>query len=77
MSLLYAPCHYAIFLNLFPLIFSLTTFGWLRSIVLNTTYFIIFCGNIFVLRLFYLTPLLQECGSGVTQGLGVLVTGTA
>jgi hypothetical protein len=40
------PCQYTPLLNLCPLIFTLTPFGWMHSIMLTHTHFIISYGNI-------------------------------
>lgn len=62
-------------INLHPLIFSLTSFGWLHSIMPVSTYSIISYGNItFDLYVFILCPLFQEYNWGVQQGLGIYIT---
>jgi hypothetical protein len=63
-------CQYTAVLNLRPIIFGLTPFGWVRSITLNPTYSIISYGNIFDLRLFYLRPLFQEHNYTIKRGIG-------
>ena len=50
------PCQYTTLLNLRPLIFGLTPFGWLCSITLTPTYSTITYGNI----VFHLRPHFQE-----------------
>jgi hypothetical protein len=56
-----SPCQYTPILNLHPLIFGLTLYGWLHSIVLTTTYSIISYGNlIFNLHLLDLCPCFEE-----------------
>jgi hypothetical protein len=57
-----AHCQYTPLLNFLLLILSLTPFGWLRFITLNSTYAIISYGNvIFYLHFFfYLSPHFEE-----------------
>jgi len=56
-----APCQYTPLLNLRPLAFGLTTFGWLRSVTLNPFYSVISCGNtVSDLRILYLTQLFSN-----------------
>jgi hypothetical protein len=66
-------CQYTPVLNLRPLIFGLTPFGWLRSITLTPTYVMISYGSvIFDLRIFDVRPPLLIHKYGVRQGLGVV-----
>lgn len=59
------PCQHTPILNLCPLIFGLTPYGWLHSIMLTTTYFIIYYAKIiFDLHLLDSSPLFQEHKQG-------------
>jgi hypothetical protein len=55
-----SPCHYVL-LNLRPLIFVLTPFGWLRSLTVTSAHAVIHYETIiFYFRLFYFRPLLRN-----------------
>jgi len=70
----YRPMPYIPLINLCPLIFGLTSFGWLHSIMLISTYSIISYGNItFDLYVFVLCPLFQEYNWGIQRGLGAYI----
>jgi len=60
--------------NLHHLIFSLTSFDWLHSIMPISNYSIIsYCNITFDLYVFVLCPLFQEYNWGAQQGYGVYI----
>jgi len=69
-----APCQYMPLLNIRPFILSLKTFGWLGSITLTLTYYIISHGNtVFDLCLFY-AHFFPEQKQGIKQGHRVQIS---
>ena len=74
-----APCQY-ILLNLRPLIFGLTPFGWLRSLTITpppapTHTAIHYETVIFDSRLFLFLPTSQKHNQSIKQGLSLFFTG--